>query len=410
MTLGPTLALVGAVFSAGPFGAASLEAGVRSGTSIRVIDEEAGPGAEGGGETRRVVEARLSPRLALATDGRIHLLLAYAPVLHAQGSSGAEGLRPEEEWRPNVLHAAELRLESAGGPWRWRGGVDATYGWADVAAQGNLGTSPVATPERLPFRSSAAGAGITIASWQRTTLSFDGRTTVSGGDGTTAEQLLPVQREWVGSSTLETRVSHLDTASLAASATTSDVEGGSHASTIQLGLGWARALSRHGSARVAAGVAGASERAADGSAATGAPRLAPWFRATYGHAGDRRPSVDVAAGAEPAIDRIGGAVDVRWFAEARAGWSPLRDWHFAASVQVAALDPWLGYEEREAGRTWLGGGGLRAGWRFGRDFVIEGGLGQTWQSSGRADLSSFRELAATIELTTNLPPIRESVN
>lgn len=400
-------ALLGAIslFSLGPLGDIEADAGVQAGSRLRVVDEQERPGQGTSSQDRRVGEFDLGPRLTLTNDARLRLALTYAPTLHVPmelaPAETPEGQTLSQVEGATYLHNAELRAERPLGRWVLRGSAGASYGSLDPLASGALPGQPLVGTARIPYRALTLSAGVTLTPSSRTLVSLDAGASSSGGDGTVAEQSLPTQRDLRVDGAFDLRATRRDTYGALLSFAGARVQRGSDSVALRAGGSWTRGLTPRHSLRLSGGAAVAREQSLGGDN----PGVLPWAEGSLAYSpGERRPTLAVTLGAQPAIDRLTGAVDVRGFVEARSAWAPARDWAFGVSGQAAVLEPWLGYQGQEVSRTWTGGVGIRMDRSLGRFLTAGAGVFSTWQRSGREDLATFREVVAMLDLVATLSP------
>jgi len=403
VSLGSTIFLAASLFAAGPVGTVDLTADVRSETRLRSIDEDDGELVRG--RDRELVELGIQPRLMLRNDARLRLALTYAPSLRVPYESLREEPSPDDaafaDDRTTFQHNATLTAERAISHWTLRGGASATYGFYDPLdrEQAQARGQPLLSSSRLPFQAYALTAGFTTLAWLRTTLSVDAIASTGGGDGPMARASLPTQDELRLTSALDHEANRRDRYGALLNLTRTQIEGGDNASTLDAGGRWSRTLTPTQELRLSGGVSVAMvETEADSH-----ERAGPWAEGAWTYLpAPHLPSLRMAVGGAPSVDRLSGSLSYRAYAEGRAGWAPLRDWTFELAAGGALLEPWLGFEDQEVSSTWMGTAGARVGWELTPRLSVGGGLAALWQDSGRADLVSFREFVATVDLVATL--------
>ncbi len=416
--MGAALLVTATIFALGPLGNVDLQASVRSTSNLRLISEQAMPDQPGPWQDRSLAELGFTPRLVLVNDARLRISLAYAPSLRVPYESSSSAVRDGELSSPvdrtTLLHNAELRAERALGKWTLRSRAGASYGDFDPFDRGATPGQPVPSMTHIPYQSYAIGAGFTTLPLRRVSLAVDALASMSGGRGQVAEETLPLQRDLRLDSALDFEATRRSSYTALLSFAAARVDRAGDAAMVRAGGRWTRSLTRQHTLRLSAGAVTAFERAAPSgeqleSARSGSARstsnTGPWAQASFAYTpGNLRTSFALTVGAEPAIDRISGAVDYRGYLEAGSTWSPVRNWQFALSGYAADLEPWLGNEVRQSTRTWLTELRLRATRNLGRQVTLGAAIASTRQDSGRTDLASFRELTGMLELNATMAP------
>lgn len=383
----------------GPAGQLDLQAGLRVASTARMVDEA--PLADGStpGVERRRLELDLEPRIILQNDARLHVRLSYLPTLRVPFEAAPPGMDPDRmpsaADRATWLHVAALDAEREVGRWTLRAGGRASHGVVEPYDRVLGPDEPVLTMERVPYQAYGASAGIVTSPWRRTTLEVGLAGSMAGGDGEVAQAAIPLYQEVRLDGSLDLEQGRRDLVGGRVGVAVSRVR---EADTIASRLGgrWRRELGRPTLLELSGG---ASMILGDFTS------VGPWAVASLGYQpSPRLPSFSFALGLEPGIDRLMGAVHYRGSAQARAEWVPARSWELSAFGYGGVLEPWSGYEELDASRTWFGQLGLRAAYELGRHVSLAAGASSIWQQSGRSDMPSFREIAALLELHTVLIP------
>ena len=414
--MGAAPLVVATFFALGPLGNVDFQASVRTTSNVRLIAEQAMPGQPGPGQDRSLAELGFTPRLVLMNDARLRITLAYAPSLRVPYASESSAVRDGELVSPvdhtTLLHNADLRVERAQGKWTLRSRAAASYGALDPFERGTTPGQPAPAMIAIPYQAFVLGAGFTTLPSRRVSLTVDAFASMSGGRGETAVQTLPLQQELRLDSALDFAATPRTSYTALLSFAGARVDRAGDAAMVRAGGRWTRSLTRRHTLRLSAGAATALERTApgeeqQGSAPGGTVRstsnTGPWAQASLAYT-PLLSSIALTAGAEPAIDRLSGAVDYRGYLEASSAWSPLRDWRLDLSGYAAVLEPWLGNDERQADRTWLTELRLRVSRNLGRYVTLGAGVASRRQDSGRADLVSFREFVGMLEMNATTSP------
>lgn len=415
--MGAALFVTATILALGPLGNVDFQPSVRATTNVRRVFAQATPGEPGPGQDSSLSELGLTPRLMLLSDGRTRIALAYAPSLRvpyessSSGGSGGELDSPVDH--TSLLHSADVRVERVMGNWTLRSSADASYGTLDPFSRGPTTGQPVLALSDIPYQAYAIGAGFTTLPVRRVSLAVDALASMSGGSGRAAEQALPLQRDLRLDGALDFQANPRTSYAALLSVAGARVDRAGDAALVRAGGRWTRSLTRRHSLRLSAGGVTAFERAAPDVAQSESARIGtarstsnvgPWAQASLSYTpGDPRTSMALTVGAEPAIDRLSGAVDYRGSTEASLAWSPFRDWQFGLSGYAAVLEPWLGNEARQATRTWLTETRLLASRSLGRFVTVGAAMAWTRQDSGRGDVASFNELVGRLELNAGMP-------
>lgn len=384
----------------GPVGNLDLTAGVRTASTARMMDESALADGSRPALERRRLDLDVEPHFVLSNDARLELRLTYTPTVRVPFEATPPGVEemPSSWDRATWLHNATFDASREIGRSTARLGVRASHGVVEPY-DGVLGADqPVVTMERVPYLAYGATAGVTTSPWRRTTLEVSATGSAAGGDGEAAQVSFPLYQELRLDGALTYDAGRRTTYGGIASVAGSRVNE-SDAITSRLGGLWRKGMGPTTTLGAMGGAAMVLEL--EGTFAS----YGPWAEGSLLYEPNPRlPTFGFALGLEPGVDRTLGAVHYRWYAEARTDWIPARRWELGAFGTGALLQPWSGYGDMEVDPTWFGRLGVRATYELGRFVTAGAGLTSLWQSSGRPDLPSFREVAAMLELRAVLLP------
>lgn len=357
------------------------------------------------------IETTLVPRLALRTDGRLQVRLAWEPTMLLPVDVVGEtiGLEGTIADRTILLHRVAATGELALPRWRILAGGSAQKGETLLVADPAAGrvAQAVSTTARLPYFGAEANLGARWEPGQRTTLEWSVGASQSGGEGTEGRTLLPRFRTVRAAAGARRNLDPRNEVGLELAGTRSRVgdSAARDAGFLRGGARWAHQATRHLDFRTAAGVALTWERdLPDPEALEGVPPVLPWVEGSLGYALEgSRPRFDLGVSVAPAVDRFRGTLDLLASAWGAVGWSPFRRWTFGLRASTASSFGWRG-EQPEASEphTMVHGATASASYRILDDVRLAASAGTTWQITEREDLPTFREDLVTIEIVAAL--------
>ncbi len=401
--------LAAALGTWGPAGALHLRGDVRAAQTARSLDMV---------ETDDVARAELTivPELALLTEGRLQLRLAYAPSLlvPADLAGNTEGLDGSLAERSVVLHRITGGGELGLSTWRLRAGGAVATGETLLIGEPTVGAAPgqpVSTTAQVPYFGAEATVGATTEITQRTTVSFFSTYGESGGTGDEGRAQLPVlQGVSIGATAgYELAPLHVIGVDVLANRSRVGEEAAGDAGYVRGGGRWAWQMAPQTALRTALGLAFTYDRLtdADSPELADAPSVLPWIEGAIDHVQDGvRPAYGLALALEPVVDRFSGALDLRSNVVGTVGWAPWRRWNFGLRASSTALFGWTGERPGVEGtgdaHTLVHGAAVTAGHELAEGLRLGASAGSTWQDTDRTDLPSFREDLVVLELTASL--------
>lgn len=347
-------------------------------------------------------ETTVMPRLALTTDGRLRLELAYEPsVILPFEVAGETGMSDSLGERTALLHRVGGGAVLSMPLWRLHAGGRITSGdtllFADPAA-GTAEGQAVSTFSRLAQFGAEAEAGATGELSRGTSLRFSAGASHGGGADDEARVLLPIAQTVRVAAGLDRRVSRRHTVGVQALGTRTRLgeEAIGDAGYFRAGGSWAWEMDPRFGLRSAAGAALTYER----TAPPDLPTLLPWIESTLSYVpAGTRPGATLGAAFEPVVDRFSGDVDLRGSAHATVGWAPLRRWTFGVRGSTSAQ---FRPDDTSDPHTVVHAAALSASHEVAEHVRLALSAGSTWQLTDRADLLEFREDLVLLELTSRL--------